>query len=93
MLRLTITQQPVVVKIRWSITRYLVVTYFSVFKLWFTLRVSASAAAPESSILFHSRLQTDCRSGYLLVANLTIVSLTVPLIIQMQYRKVGEGLE
>ena len=32
------------------------VTYFSVFKLWFILRVSASAAAPESSIVFHPRL-------------------------------------
>ena len=33
-----------------------IVTYFSVFKLWFTLRASASAVAPESPILFHSRL-------------------------------------
>ena len=32
------------------------VTYFSVVKLWFTLRASASAAAPDSPILFHPRL-------------------------------------
>ena len=32
------------------------VTYFSVFKLWFTLRASASTETPESSILFSSRL-------------------------------------
>ena len=29
---------------------YLIVTYFSVFKLWFTLRASARAVAAESSI-------------------------------------------
>ena len=28
-----------------------IVTYFSVFKLWFTLRASASAEAPESLII------------------------------------------
>ena len=33
-----------------------IVTYFSVFKLWFTIRVSASSMAPESSILFLPRL-------------------------------------
>ena len=33
-----------------------IVTYFSVVKLWFTLRASASAVAPESPIPFHSRL-------------------------------------
>ena len=33
-----------------------IVTYFSTFKLWFSLRAPASAVAPESSILFHSRL-------------------------------------
>ena len=32
------------------------VTYFSVFKLWLTLRVSANAEAPDSLILFPSRL-------------------------------------
>ena len=32
------------------------VTYFSVFKLWLTLRASASAVAPEPPILFPSRL-------------------------------------
>ena len=31
-------------------------TYFSVFKLWFTLSASASAVAPLSPILFNSRL-------------------------------------
>ena len=31
-------------------------SYFSVFKLWFTLRASASAMAPDSPILFLSRL-------------------------------------
>ena len=35
---------------------YLLVTYFSVLKLWFTLRASASAEAPEAPILFSSRL-------------------------------------
>ena len=34
----------------------IVTSYFSVFKLWFTLRTSARAATPESSILFSSRL-------------------------------------
>ena len=33
----------------------LVTTYFSVSKLWFTLRASASAVAPESPILFGKR--------------------------------------
>ena len=33
-----------------------IVTYFSVVKLWFTLRVSASAMAPESPIPFPSTL-------------------------------------
>ena len=33
-----------------------IVTYSSVVKLWFTLRASARAVAPESPILFHSRL-------------------------------------
>ena len=33
-----------------------VVAYFRIFKLWFTLRVSASAVAPVSLIVFHSRL-------------------------------------
>ena len=32
------------------------VTYFRVVKLWFTARASASAAAPDSPILFHARL-------------------------------------
>ena len=31
-------------------------TYFSVFKLWFTLKTSASAEAPESPTLLDSRL-------------------------------------
>ena len=35
---------------------YGIVTYFSTFKLWFTLRASASAEAPDSPILFSSRL-------------------------------------
>ena len=34
----------------------MVVTYFSVFNIWFTLRVSARAEAPESSIVFPPRL-------------------------------------
>jgi len=34
-----------------------IVTYFSVFKLLFALRVSTSAAAPESPIPICSRLQ------------------------------------
>ena len=33
-----------------------IVTYFSVFKLWFTLSASASAIAAESPTLFDSRL-------------------------------------
>ena len=33
-----------------------IVTYFSVVKLWFTLRASARAVAPDSPILFHPRL-------------------------------------
>ena len=33
-----------------------IVTYFSVFKLWFTLSTSASAVAPESPTLFPPRL-------------------------------------
>ena len=33
-----------------------IVTYSSVIKLWFTLRASASAAAPESPISFSQRL-------------------------------------
>ena len=33
-----------------------ILTYLSVVKLWFTLRASASAAAPESLILFPPRL-------------------------------------
>ena len=33
-----------------------IVTYSSVVKLWFTLRASARAVAPESPILFLSRL-------------------------------------
>ena len=33
-----------------------IITYFSVVKLWFTLRASASAEAPESPISFPSRL-------------------------------------
>ena len=33
-----------------------IVTYFSVFKLWFTLRPSASAVAPEPPIPLPSRL-------------------------------------
>ena len=37
-------------------TSYLLVTYFSVSKLWFTLRPSASAAAPEPPIPLLSRL-------------------------------------
>ena len=32
------------------------ITYFSVFKLWFTLRESANVEAAEFSILFPSRL-------------------------------------
>ena len=31
-----------------------IVTYFSVVRLWFTLRASASAAVPELPILFHA---------------------------------------
>ena len=34
----------------------IVTSYFSVFKLWFTLRASARAATPETPILFLSRL-------------------------------------
>ena len=34
-----------------------IVTYSSVVKLWFTLRASASAVAPESPIGFLSRLE------------------------------------
>ena len=34
-----------------------IVTYSSVVKLWFTLRTSARAAAPESPISFDPRLQ------------------------------------
>ena len=33
-----------------------VVTYFNDFKVWFTLRASASAVAPQSPISFNSRL-------------------------------------
>ena len=36
--------------------RVKIVTYFRVFKLWFTLSASASAVAPESPTLFHPRL-------------------------------------
>ena len=54
-------------------TSYLVVTYFSVFKLWFTLRVSASAVAPESPIEFHPRLwkwvdSVLCWWGFMLIS-------------------------
>ena len=63
-------------------------SYFSVFKLWFTLRASASADAPESPILFNSRLwkrypristnsacynRALCRSGFLLIAHLIVI--------------------
>ena len=41
---------------RLYIISYLIVTYFSVFKLRFTVRASASAMAPESPISFLSRL-------------------------------------
>ena len=34
-----------------------IVTYSNVVKLWFTLRASASAAAPDSPILLSSRLE------------------------------------
>ena len=40
----------------WAGTKSLLVTYFSVFKLWFTLRASASAEPPDSLIPFHSTL-------------------------------------
>ena len=33
-----------------------IATYFSVFKLWFTLRASANAVAPSEVILFCLRL-------------------------------------
>ena len=33
-----------------------IVTYFSVFKFWFTLRAPASSEAPESPTLLDSRL-------------------------------------
>ena len=64
------------------------VTYFSVFKLWFTLRAPASADAPDSPIPFHSRLwkgypristnsacynRALCRSGFLLIAYLIVI--------------------
>ena len=41
---------------RFYIISYIIVTYFSVFKLWFTVRALANALAPESSISFLSRL-------------------------------------
>ena len=69
-------------------TSFLLVTYFSVFKLWFTLRAPASADAPESPITFpprlwkgYPRISTNsacynralCRSGFLLIAHLIVI--------------------
>ena len=81
-------------------TSYLLVTYFSVFKLWFTLRAPASAEAPESSIAFNSRLWRSristnsacynralCRSGFLLIAHLIVIipnSLKITVVFSLQ---------
>ena len=42
---------------------YPAVTYCTVFKVWFTLRASTSAVAPESSTLFPSRLWCNVSKG------------------------------
>ena len=47
--------------------------YFSVFKLWFTLRASASEVTPGSSILFDSRLR-DTIWGMLRTPNVVALS-------------------
>ena len=37
----------------------MIVTYFSVFKLWFTVRALPSAEKPSDRILFFQRLYTE----------------------------------
>ena len=70
-------------RLRWSsdwdgLREARIVTYFSVFKLWFTLRVSASAEAPETPIAFPSRLwkRVQCTPELVQVVNGVSVQLT-----------------
>ena len=70
-------------------TSFLLVTYFSVFKFWFTRRASASVEAPEPPISLHprlwkseySRISTNsacynralCGSGFRLITCLIVI--------------------
>ena len=58
-------------------------TYINVFKLWFTLRVSARAEAPDSSILLPSRLCKGTCTPELVQAVNGIVSLELTSVLSV----------